>query len=328
MKQANVEEIVKILEESDINFKTNARSFIIECPRCNKEKLYIRRSDGVFICFYCDGKERFSGSPEFLLRELCPDYTFPEIKHRLYGDWKQNIKNFRKEEVNTDVETFREVLLPTMAFPDDHVDLNDPKAKKGIEYLESRGIPLDIAKKYNIRYAHNQHRVMFPIEHEGRLYGWQGRFIYNTEFTNDKNQLIKIPKSLTTGEKAKSLMFRDRLTGSEHAVICEGPIDAIKADLCGGNICTMGKLVSQIQIDLIKSSTVSKIYLALDPDAIEEIQKLRKDFIDYKIYDLRAPRPYKDLGEMDFKEVKELFDEARPLTGNRPMFYIKNPYSG
>jgi hypothetical protein len=109
-------------------------------------------------------------------------------------------------------------------------------------------------------------------------------------------------------------MFFDRLQGQKHAVLCEGPMDALKAHLCGGNVASMGKAVSRAQLQLLRNAGVERLYIALDPDAQEEANRIARQVgMDMKVYNMMAPAPYKDLGEMHFDAVRELFQSARRM---------------
>jgi hypothetical protein len=126
---------------------------------------------------------------------------------------------------------------------------------------------------------------------------------------------------------AHVVMFANNLVGSEHAVVCEGPIDAIKADACGGNVATMGKAIgpgqirtlrdpsrlTREQVSAIWGSGIKRIYLALDPDAAKETSRLVREFSDMETYVMVPPKPYHDLGEMSFQEVHDLFRAAKPV---------------
>lgn len=330
----NKEEVQNILQEAGVRFKSSSRSFILTCPQCSKsEKLYIRKSDGRFICFYCKEINNFSGKCEFALSALTK-LSINEVKKRLYGDFFDTF-NSPYIEVNLnprdfldddEIEIGSEIVLPIVSFSPDIIDIADSKA--GTEYLESRGISLLLAKKYKLKYDVSGKRVVFPISYRNELYGWQGRYIGKEEYWDEETEtVVKIPKAITTGglKKDKVLMFRDNLLGSEHCVLCEGPIDGLKADLCGGNVVTLGKIVSKFQLDLIRKSGVKKIYLALDPDAAKECRGIIQSMGDLELYDMR-PTQASDIGKMSLESVKELFDSAQKVDSSKIFVYIRNPF--
>ncbi len=122
-------------------------------------------------------------------------------------------------------------------------------------------------------------------------------------------------------------MFADRLNGSRHAVVAEGPVDALKAHLCGGNVSPMGKAVNPAQMGLILNAGVRDVYLGLDPDAADETARLvRNHFGDVRLFQLAAPvkgameKP--DLGALDQLEVLELFRSARQIHAGQLFLYL------
>ena len=121
-------------------------------------------------------------------------------------------------------------------------------------------------------------------------------------------------------------MFNERLMGSKHAVLCEGPIDAIKADKCGGNVASMGKIVGNKQLQFILDSGIKDLYLALDPDADIETAKIVDKLSDklqirHMLATGQSTKP--DLGAMDFDEVFELFKKAPLVNRNKVFIYLK-----
>lgn len=324
-----------MLQENGVGFKTNSRSFIMSCPRCRKkEKLYIRVADGRFVCWYCKEIDNFQGKPEFALFELT-NLSMSEIRKRLYGE-DIDLPNedqiiFRPLDFLDDEEEtlYSEDILANIPFTPDILPLDNENCGPGRDYLTLRGVGLDLAKKYGVRYSPSKRRIVFPVIYKSEVYGWQGRTISdNLEFWDDEfENFVKIPKALTSLglKKDKALMFRDNLIGSPHCVLCEGPFDGIKADLCGGNVVTMGKAVSNAQLNIIRNHGVKKLYLALDPDAAAEMRRILEYFKDIELYDMRPPRGT-DLGVLSYQEVKQLFDNATKIDNTRIIVYVKDHY--
>jgi hypothetical protein len=168
--------------------------------------------------------------------------------------------------------------------------------------------------------------VIFPVQAAGDLYGWQARIIVANKFVDEEGNAREIPKivSSTGIPRDKTLMFADRLQGVDHAVLCEGPVDAIKAHLCRGNVAAMGKAVTKEQVRLLINAGVRKLYLALDPDAAAETQRLVRDnFDDFEIYNMIAQGGDKpDLGAMEFSDVSDLFRAARRIEPGRIFIHL------
>ena len=325
-------EIRGLLQECGVAFKTNGKSFIVTCPRCSKkDKLYVRRNDGRFVCWYCREIDGFHGKPEYALVELC-SLPMAEVRKRLYGD-----ESTRPAELYLDIDIgdFEEddfldhaPVLPTTAWPLDFFPLDHEACIKGVAYLERRGIPKSIAMEYGIRYFPAKSRVIFPVQSRGNLYGWQERLVENDKpYWNERQQRMVSPLKVITSTdmpRDRVLMFADRLGGQSHCVLTEGPVDALKAHLCGGNVATMGAAVSVSQLELIRTSGIHRLYLGLDPDAYLEVNRIRKLMTDMIIYDLRPPEPFKDLGEMSMEAVRDLFDHAPELNPASVVIYLKD----
>jgi hypothetical protein len=167
--------------------------------------------------------------------------------------------------------------------------------------------------------------VYFPVGANGNLFGWQGRLIIPHEYEID-GEIKRVPKILSSEniKREHRLMFADRLRGSEHAVVTEGPFDAIKAHYCGGNVSTMGKAISPGQIELLRCCGVKKIYLALDPDAAEETQRLVHELGgDVELYEMVPEGMGKvDIGALRFDEAYELFLNAPRIEPGRVFVFV------
>lgn len=327
-------EIRALLQEAGVSFKTNSKSFITTCPRCKKkDKLYLLRGGRKFVCWYCRELDGFQGAPEFALAELCGT-TVKEIKKRLYGDESTRPASMF---LDLDFHEFGEeddfVELPrplkSTAWPLSFLSIDHEAAAPGRLYMEGRGIPVDVALQYGVRYNPSKRRVVFPVQSQDQLYGWQERLIENDKPYWDiaRQKTITPLKTITSLDlpRDRVLMYLDRIT-SDFAVLTEGPFDGLKAHLCGGNVVAMGKAVSDGQLELLRQTGIKRLYLGLDPDAAMEINRIRRAMPDMVIYDLRAPAPFKDLGEMSMEAVKHRFDHAEELHPTAIVLYLKNHF--
>ncbi len=318
------EALKDLLERSGVEFDQNSQSYKMECPKCGKkDKLWILKHNGYFVCWHCKETENYKGRCEYALSDVL-GLGIEEIRAKLYDGGippgnilEVDLKDFFSddgEEISV-APTLLEVEWPVDALP-----ITNKNSVKGVEYLLGRGISPEMMLEYGLRYRASQRRVLFPVIMNGKLYGYQGRAIYPTEN-------LKIPKILTSDGMRREylLMFHDRLIGSKHAVVCEGPVDALKAHLCGGNVATMGKAVSKPQLELIRAQGITRVYLALDPDAADEVSRLAQDLGDIETYLLFPPDGKKDLGECTPEEVLEQFKQAQPFTAGHLVVGLKMP---
>jgi hypothetical protein len=322
----------EMLDEGGISYKQNSKSFVLSCPRCLKpDKVYLRKSDGRFICFVCAEVDGFRGSAEWLLTELL-NRSVSDIKTTLYGFSDVGGGGF----LDLQLQDFYEqgldsepTLSPMLEMDPDpgFRELDTEAGAPGRLYLEKRGVPVEIAKEYGIWYWPQENRIVFPVKSGGKLLGWQDRYCGRTEYYDREADVpVKLMKAMTTPglKRDRVLLFGDRLKG-DHAVLCEGPFDALAAHLCGGNVATMGKIVSNQQLQLLKNSGIKRLYLALDPDAYKEAAGVLKVMIDdIDVYDMRPPAPYEDIGAMPMAAVVELMASAPRIDRNYLFLYLKD----
>jgi 5S rRNA maturation endonuclease (ribonuclease M5) len=338
---AITEKLRDFIDSSGLRPRTSQASYIFDCPRCGKaEKLYMFSDSGRFVCWVCNDTSGFRGKPEYALTELTGQ-PIQKIRKALYGTTSPTVEAFFDFELTnwfSDDETFDDIpeidKLPTVFWGPGCYPIDHPMARIGANYLESRGISLEVAKSYGIYYNGAKMRVLFPIQYKGNLYGWQGRAVGVTEYTDpETGKVSRIPKALTAPEglkKERLVCFADQMTGSDQVIISEGPIDAIKMRLCSpdgimpaGNVATLGKGVSQAQINLIKYSGASRVYLALDPDAASSTERLIKEFSPYmEVYVMEVPKPYEDFGEMTAEDVRTVYLKTKPVIPGQMYLYL------
>ncbi len=300
----------EIIVGGGVAYKEGTVSYIFSCPRCRKaRKLYIRKTDGKFVCFVCK-EDGFYGKAEFALHEL---FNLPtqEIKAKLYGDTTVQFSNFMDLKFESPWLINEEFGLEES--PEGIGEVTFPEFFKGVkngdegyEYLTNkRGIDWKRIEKYQLSFNPKWRTVVFPAYLNKTLIGWQ-----------ERSTISDFKYTLKGFKKEQTLMFLNNLEGSRHAVLAEGPVDGIKADLCGGNVVSMGKGISEQQLDIIKSR-VKVLYLALDPDATKELDRICRYMYDYmeEIRILLPPKGRKDLGESTFEEVFEQFNTAPKYCG-------------
>lgn len=336
------ESLKKFLDDSGLSFKSGSFSYILDCPRCGKkDKLYIRKSDGRFVCWVCKETENFQGKAEFVLAELTGS-SISDISFALHGVNRNEgsgdrltgkLKSLYNQPESED-DIIEEPVFAETAYPLNYRPIAHDFCKSGAEYLAGRGINLETAITYDLHFSPIEKRVVFPVKVSGKLIGWQGRLIVDpapasADENSEKKSFVQ-PKILSSkslsGKRDRLLMFQDNLVVGGHAILCEGPVDGIKAHLCGGNVVTMGKAVSKAQIDLLYRYKIKKLYLGLDPDAADEKRRIVKLLADdMEIFDMAPPSKNKkvDLGDLTFKEVLDIYQNAPKADCGYIFGYIK-----
>jgi hypothetical protein len=335
-RKLNVEALVDFLRTEGLVFTDGRNSWVLDCPICGKHKWAIKKTDGYSKCYHCDIE--FRGWADYTIaKALKRDRK--DLSRLFYGAvfttsateevsenerWVDHWSEMTEEDVEvSEVRSWPPEILPGLS----HYELDSELGAPGLEYLESRGVSLELAKKYGIKYDTANERVVFPIIIDGVLRGWQGRLIRKVAYIDKKTGRKKeLPKALTEGEVGgKCLIFQDRLNGSSHGIIAEGPMDALKLDLCGGNTATMGKSVTKDQLDIyVKHYRLRKLYVGLDDDAGAEVERIARElswYKDVKVFRLTSAPGREDLGEGTLEENLEMFRSARPIkTGQAFVF--------
>lgn len=310
----------RFVEDSGLSYSQNFQSFIFNCSRCGgRKKIYVRKADGKFTCWKCPESDRFGGYPEYAFAELLGQ-SVEQIQQQLYGTARTpaaahidlELFDFFDDDRPEDVDP--EPPLVVKSRPYNHLELTHQHSARGVAYLEGRGVSLEVALRYGIRYCPEDRAVVFPVEADGKLYGWQTRSVANS----DKLTSWGLPRE-------RLLLFADRLKGQDHVIFTEGPMDALKADLCGGNVATMGKKITRRQL-LMGTAGKKKCYLGLDPDAYEEANRLLREVdSELEVYDMIPATWGKDLGQMSFAEVLDLFRGARRVEQTHLFVFLKPP---
>jgi hypothetical protein len=314
----DVKALDSLIRNSGLTYRENSVSWIFECPRCNKrDKLYLRKRDGQFVCWFCATTEGYKGRAEYALRDLLRKPVF-ELQEKLYGNVPSDTAlrprlEFHDFFGDEDEIPFDLMPVPAVAWPEEFFELDHPHAARGLAYLEGRGIDLATAMQLGLRYFPQERRVIFPIVAQQRLVGWQARTIIAGVIP----KILTGPK--TFKDRDRVLMGQDELEGAEAAILVEGPVDKYKCRLCpAAVVCSMGKSVSGGQLALIKASkTLKRLYLGIDPDAAAEKTRLCREFSHLELFEMLPPRHTVDLGEMSAEDVVSVFRSARHITAGR-----------
>ncbi len=300
--------------------KETARSYIFDCPVCEaKNKLYLEKRTGRAICF----RHRLDD---------CPTVKTPlyRVLSLIAGVPVSEIESFFKKDISItaeepipDLDEIADssslqlinddaplVPLTPLDWPRDSIPLDWQAAEEGVKYLLGRGLDIEHLIEMGVKYSLGMKRVVFPVTHYDNTYGWQARTIY----PNVEPRMYNYPGTW----KSKTLMFFNNILTSEHVILAEGAVSALKFKMAGGFVASMGKLVSKEQIKLILQPNIKKVYLALDSDAINEMVDLAKSIMrltnnTVECYFVKVPRHKEDFGDCTYEECLEAFNSAEPI---------------
>lgn len=328
-----------LIQSLGLTHKNTSNSYIFHCPKCNKTKLYMHKKMGYFKCFVCADDNRFRGAPEFALaamsglsvREVCSRLYDTDIPFSDHIDIKFTWAPFEGmlDEIEESEAVWEDELEPTQ-LPLSCYYHGTRQFVPGMMYLLGRGITIEQMRKYNLAYDTKTRRVVFPIEYGKSLLGWQARYTADNVIRNkDGTTKFTLPKVLTSNglRGGKYFMFWNNVIDSPYVVLCEGPVDALKAEKCGGNIASMGKGVTIPQLDALAALPSNKIYLALDPDAASDAARITRYMQDKApakvVYNMIVPKGKKDFGECTQEEVYQAFLDAQPVSNSHIFLYFK-----
>lgn len=303
----------------NIEFSENSTGQLIfaVCPFCGKEgKLYMNKSRKgmAWQCFSCNE----TGNAVTLIAKL------NEISNSAAFSW------LVKDIVRTDSESLNQLKALLIGFlpkeegenedvfnPNFPAEKFDPNiqdftfsyldvelAKRFYLYLIKRGITKEMVEFFKIKYNSYRNRIIFPVYHNGKLAGWQGRAIFDDT----------IPKALTEPlkkyKKSHFLFNYDNVKDKEFITIVEGPIDACKA-MHYNPVALFGKTASDIQIDHIMAmKNLKRVFLALDPEERKATSKLYNrlsSLFECRVIEIEQG---KDCGDKMPEELRPYFEHA------------------
>ena len=179
-------------------------------------------------------------------------------------------------------------------------------AKKSFSYLRSRNISKDDILKYNMGYCDSgKYRNMIIIP----SYDENGKLNYFSARSFDKNSYIKYRNPDCSRNIIPFELF---INWDLPIVLCEGPFDAIA--IKRNAIPLLGKNMQSNLLKKIVISSVKKIYIALDTDAIKQSLKHCEYFINQNKEVYLVELDGKDPSEIGFYHFTKLVQNTFPLT--------------
>ena len=267
------------------------------CPYCNhhKPKLEVnftqhKKGYNPFHCWACDKK----GSRVSAL--------FKQVKAPLekYEELKKLI--------GSEIEVKKQNDQTILKLPPEYKSIlgsQDILARHAFSYLKNRGITKEDIEKYSIGYCESGRYAKMVIIPS---YDEVGDLNYFTGRSFEKDPFVKYRNPETSRDVIPFELF---INWNIPLVICEGPFDAIA--IKRNAIPLLGKNLQQNLLKKIVTSTVKKIYIALDTDAQKQALKFAEYFMNEgkEVYfmDLEG----KDPSEMGFEKFTNLIKNTYPI---------------
>lgn len=280
--------------------KSTARgNYAYHCPKCTnstKNKLEICLDESSpdfqkFGCWVC----KFKG------KKLVNLFKVIEAPH----DKILELKSLTKDVSPVEKSQLQEIKV---VLPEEYRSiLNDKSltAKQALSYVKNRGLTEDDIIKYNIGYCETglyANMVIIPSYDEfGTLNYFMGR-----SFTPGSN------KKLNPSVSRDIIPFEIFVNWNSPLVLCEGMFDAIT--IKRNAIPLLGKNLQSKLMQRIVTSTVKKIYIALDKDAIKQALDFCEQLINEGKTVYLVELVDKDPNEIGFKNFTNLIQNTFPLT--------------
>jgi len=277
---------------------TSRNNYAYHCVFCNhyKPKLEIDLSEnkeGInkWACWVC-GNKGTKISTLFKKAQVPPD-KFTELKSYI--------------KIDTGIEA--NLIQQKLELPKEYKSLilgNGIICKHALSYLKSRKITENDIIKYNIGYCEYglyKNMVVIPS------YDESGNINYFTARSFEKEPFIKYKNPSVS---RNIIPFELLINWNVPVILCEGMFDAIA--IKRNAIPLLGK---NIQTELMKkliNSSVKKIYIALDKDAIKASLKHCETLMDEGKEIYLVDLEEKDPSEMGTKKFINLIQNTLPLT--------------
>jgi DNA primase len=267
------------------------------CPFCNhhKPKLEInftenKKGHNPWHCWVCGKKGKTIGGLFKLLKTSSDKFvelsklvkTGSEVEEVIV----ENIVELPKE--------FKQILNNT-----------DLTAKQAYSYLRRRNITDDDIIKYNIGYCNfgrYKNMVIIPsYDKDGTLNYFTGRSFEKDPFVKYRNP-----------ECSRDIIpFELFINWDSPLVLCEGPFDAMA--IKRNAIPLLGKNIQSSLLKRIVQSTVEKIYIALDTDAMKQSLKHCEYLINQGKEVYLVELDGKDPSDLGFSYFTKLIQNTEPI---------------
>ena len=294
--------VSKVLGDGKMTARGN-RAF--HCPLCNhsKPKLEINFTDNKkghhpWHCWVCNEKGKYLNILFKKVKAL-PEY-FDELKSLVKTGYQVD-----------DVDIIKYNLNLPKEFNPITIDSKNLIGRQAWFYLKNRGITLDDIEKYNIGYCeYGRYAKMVIIP----SYDKTGQLNYYTGRSFEKDPYVKYKNP----EASRNIVPNEHLINwSLPLVICEGMFDAIA--IKRNAIPLLGKNIQSELMKKIVTSTIEKIYIALDTDAMKQAIRFAEEFLnegkEVYLIDLKG----KDPSEIGFFNFTNLIQNTYPLTSYQLM---------
>jgi DNA primase len=283
--------------------KTSRGNHAFKCPFCqhHKNKLEINvvtneKSENPWHCWVCEAKGK-------TIRSLFKSIKAPANK---VAELNMIVIPGKKEfKQHLDVISLPKEFISLINI--DKLDkVTSLEARRALRFLKKRGITQEDIVKYNIGFCYDgpyKNRVIIPSYDETGSVNYFIARAFIDEMTKYKNPPID----------AKSAIGLELfINWSAPIILLEGMFDALTVKR--NVIPLFGKIIHEKLLAKLVRSTVNRIYIALDPDAIKNALKHAEMLMSYGKEVYLVELDGKDANEIGFERFLNTIEQSQPLT--------------
>ena len=283
--------------------KTSRGNHAFKCPFCqhHKNKLEINvvtneKSENPWHCWVCEAKGK-------TIRSLFKSIKVPANK---VAELNMIVVPGKKEfKQHLDVISLPKEFISLISI--DKLDkVTSLEARRALRFLKKRGITQEDIVKYNIGFCYDgpyKNRVIIPSYDENSSINYFIARAFIDEMTKYKNPP-------TDAKLAIGLELF--INWDAPIILLEGMFDALTVKR--NVIPLFGKIIHEKLLAKLVRSTVNRIYIALDPDAIKNALKHAEMLMSYGKEVYLVELDGKDANEIGFERFLNTIEQSQPLT--------------
>jgi DNA primase len=269
--------------------KSTGDNYSFNCPRAKhlKSKLYFNLKTHKYQCYSC-AREMSGSSLKSLFKRI-----------NKYEDYKEVIKKYQPQKATKEYKT-EEINLPENFKPLwQNLESKDPDIQNALKYLKSRRIKNQDILKYNIGLDNNYNIIIPSYDEDGKL-----NYFTSKNYITDRYKNPKLSRNI--------IGFELYINWNAPIILCEGMFDAIAFKR--NCIPLLGKTISKTLRKKLMNSSVNRIYICLDNDALKQAIQHCEELIKYGKELFLVELEGKDMSELGFEKSLDILEKAKPLT--------------
>jgi DNA primase len=283
--------------------KTSRGNYAFKCPFCShhKNKMEINcvtnaKNENPWHCWVCEAKGKTIRS--LLKRAKVPANKLAELNLIIVPS------NSEYKHVDTILSLPKE-FIPLTSVSNITDKIGQIEAKHAAKFLKKRGLTGEDVIKYNIGFCFDgpyKDRVIIPSYDENGILNYFIARAYKDGIQNYKNPP-------TDAKSAIGLELY--INWDAPIILIEGMFDALTVKR--NVIPLFGKIIHEKLMKKLVRSSVNRIYIALDPDAIKNALKYAEELMAYGKEVYLVELDGKDANEIGFERFLNCIEQAQPL---------------